>query len=40
MLQEDLFEKIEKEPLETCLYKKIFLDYTYGAWQNIHPGRD
>ena len=25
-----LFEKIEKEPFETCLYKKIFLDYTYG----------
>jgi hypothetical protein len=25
-----LFEKIEKEPFETCIYKKIFLDYTYG----------
>ena len=25
-----LFEKIEKEPFETCLYKKVFLDYTYG----------
>jgi hypothetical protein len=25
-----LFDKIEKEPFETCLYKKIFLDYTYG----------
>jgi hypothetical protein len=25
-----LFEKIEKEPDDTCLYKRIFLDYTYG----------
>jgi hypothetical protein len=25
-----LFERIEKEPFETCIYKKIFLDYTYG----------
>src|SRR5919108_1556913 len=25
-----LFERIEKEPEETCLYKRIFLDYTYG----------
>ena len=25
-----LFQKIEQEPFETCLYKKIFLDYTYG----------
>ena len=25
-----LFEKIEREPEETCLYKRIFLDYTYG----------
>jgi hypothetical protein len=25
-----LFDKIEKEPFETCIYKKIFLDYTYG----------
>ena len=25
-----LFEKIEKEPEETCLYKRIKLDYTYG----------
>jgi hypothetical protein len=25
-----LFNRIEKEPFETCLYKKIFLDYTYG----------
>lgn len=25
-----LFEKIEHEPEETCTYKRIFLDYTYG----------
>lgn len=25
-----LFEKIEKEPDKTCLYKRLFLDYTYG----------
>jgi hypothetical protein len=25
-----LFEKIEHEPEETCIYKRIFLDYTYG----------
>lgn len=25
-----LFEKIEKEPEQTCLYKRLFLDYTYG----------
>ena len=25
-----LFERIEKEPFETCIYKKIFLDWTYG----------
>jgi hypothetical protein len=25
-----LFEKIEKEPESTCLYKRLFLDYTYG----------
>jgi hypothetical protein len=25
-----LFEKIEKEPFDKCIYKKIFLDYTYG----------
>jgi hypothetical protein len=24
-----LFERIEKEPEETCIYKQIFLDYTY-----------
>ena len=25
-----LFEKIEREPEDTCLYKRMFLDYTYG----------
>jgi hypothetical protein len=25
-----LFERIEKEPESTCLYKRLFLDYTYG----------
>jgi hypothetical protein len=27
---EGLFEKIEREPEDTCLYKRLFLDYTYG----------
>jgi hypothetical protein len=26
-----LFDKIEKEPFEKCIYKKMFLDYTYGV---------
>jgi hypothetical protein len=25
-----LFQKIEQEPFEKCIYKKVFLDYTYG----------
>ena len=25
-----LFQRIHQEPLDTCLYKKIFLDWTYG----------
>ena len=25
-----LFERIEKEPENTCLYRRMFLDYTYG----------
>ena len=25
-----LFERIEREPEETCLYKRLFLDYSYG----------
>jgi hypothetical protein len=27
---EGLFERIEKEPESTCLYKRLYLDYTYG----------
>jgi hypothetical protein len=27
---EGLFERIEKEPESTCLYKRLFLDYTFG----------
>jgi hypothetical protein len=27
---DDLFERIEKESEETCIYKRPFLDYTYG----------
>ena len=26
-----LFERIEKEPFDTCVYKKLHLDYTYGV---------
>ncbi|MGI8832029.1 MAG: hypothetical protein ACR2IS_05255 [Nitrososphaeraceae archaeon] len=26
-----LMQKIEQEPIETCIYKKVFLDYTYGV---------
>jgi hypothetical protein len=26
-----LFEKTEKEPEDTCIYKRLFLDYTYGV---------
>ena len=26
-----LFERIEKEPVNTCLYKKFFLDYLWGV---------
>ena len=25
-----LFERIEKEAEDTCIYKRIFMDYTYG----------
>ena len=25
-----LFDCIEKEPEETCIYKRILMDYTYG----------
>ena len=27
---EGLFERIEQEPESTCLYKRLYLDYTYG----------
>jgi hypothetical protein len=27
---DSLFDKMEKEPEETCIYKKLKLDYTYG----------
>lgn len=27
---EGLFERIEKEPESTCLYRRLFLDFTYG----------
>ena len=27
---DDLFERIERELEDTCLYKRLFLDYTYG----------
>ena len=26
-----LFSQIEKEPFDKCIYKRIFLDYTYGV---------
>ena len=26
-----LFQKIEQEPVDTCLYKKFFLDYLWGV---------
>jgi len=32
-----LFEKIEKEPDESCLCKRIKLDYTYGL-EGIYTG--
>jgi hypothetical protein len=32
-----LFQRIHQEPLETCLYKKIFLDYTYGVGKIYSP---
>jgi hypothetical protein len=27
---DDLFEGIEEEPEESCLHKRLFIDYTYG----------
>ena len=32
-----LFERIEREPEGTCLYKRFFLDYTYGL-DRIYKG--
>ena len=32
---ERLFEHIEKEAEDTCLYKRLFLDYTYGLGKSI-----
>jgi hypothetical protein len=36
MLQKDS-ERIKKEPESTCLYKRLFLDYTYGL-NKIYTG--
>ena len=35
-----LFEKIERESFDTCIYKKISLDYNYGLDKNLYKGRD
>jgi hypothetical protein len=32
-----LFDKIEKEPFDTCLYKKFFLDYLWGINKIYSP---
>ena len=32
-------ENISKEPEETCIYKRFYLDYTYGL-DRIHKARD
>ncbi|HZD82590.1 MAG TPA: DEAD/DEAH box helicase family protein, partial [Nitrososphaeraceae archaeon] len=34
-----LFEKIEKESVETCIYKRLLLDYTYGV-NRIYTGEE
>jgi hypothetical protein len=34
-----LFERIEQEPEQTCIYKRIFLDYTYGL-DKIYSGEE
>ena len=31
-----LFERIEKEPEESCLYKRLKLDYHYGTREDLH----
>ena len=38
MLQKDS-ERIEKKPESTCLYKRLFLDYTYGL-NKIYTGNE
>ena len=35
-----LFYKIEAEPEDTCIYKGLNLDYTYGLKQDLYGGRD
>jgi late competence protein required for DNA uptake (superfamily II DNA/RNA helicase) len=35
-----LFEQIEKESEETCIYKRLFLDYTYGIGKDVHCRRN
>jgi hypothetical protein len=35
---EGLFERIEKEPESTCLYRRLFLDYTYGLGRIYQRG--
>ena len=34
-----LFEKLEKEPIEACIYKKMFMDYAYGL-DNLYTTRE
>src|SRR6266496_6194968 len=34
-----LFERIQKEPEETCIYKRLLLDYTYGI-ERIYTGQE
>ena len=33
-----LFYQIEQEPEDTCLYKRLKMDYTFGLGQNLHKG--
>jgi aromatic ring-cleaving dioxygenase len=35
-----LFERIEQEPEATCLYKRLFLDYTYGLPDKIYTAEE
>ena len=34
-----LFERIEKEPDEQCLYKRLKLDYTHGLGEGKGKGK-